>query len=809
MADSKETVIPISIEDEVKTSYLNYAMSVIVSRALPDVRDGLKPVHRRILYAMHEMGVRSNQPFKKTGRIVGDVLGKYHPHGDMSIYDALVRLAQDFSLRYPLIQGQGNFGSIDGDPPAAMRYTEARMTRLAEEMLRDINKETVDFGPNYDDSLKEPKILPAAFPFLLANGGSGIAVGMATNIPPHNLREICNAIAHYIDHPEDPVEELMRHVRGPDFPTGGTIYGLKGIREAYTTGKGRIVVRARFTLETTKSGKEMIVITEIPYMVNKAALIMRIAELVKEKNLDGISDLRDESDREGMRIVIELKKGVSPKIILNYLFTHTQLQVNFGVNNLALVDGRPKTLNLKELIAYYVLHRKEVVTRRSQYDLRKAEERAHILEGLKIALENIDEVIAIIKSSSNVEIARNRLMERFQLTTVQAQAILDMRLQRLTSLETKKIIEELEQTLALIAELKDLLSSEQKILQVVKKEILELSVEYGDDRRTMIFPEEIEGINIEDLIQREDMVVLLSSRGFINRVPVTSYRLQSRGGKGASSTALREEDYITHVFVASTHDYILFISTEGKAYYLKVHEIPEGSRNTRGQHLKTLISISPNEEIAAVVELSQFSDSSYILFATSRGVIKKVTTSDFENARTRGILAIKLDAGDKVVKALLSDGKQELLLLTRKGRALRFHEENVRPMGRSSRGVQGIRLSTGDELAGAVLVEPNKQVLLITEFGYGKRLEFDSFQPHGRATGGQIAYKVTPKTGEVSGGISVSEDAEIVIITSYGNALKLRAKEIPLQGRAAHGVRIVNIDQPDFVVGVDITQAEP
>jgi DNA gyrase subunit A len=805
VAESKETVIPVAIEDEVKTSYLNYAMSVIVARALPDVRDGLKPVHRRILYAMHEMGVRSNQPYKKTGRIVGDVLGKYHPHGDMSIYDALVRLAQDFSLRYPLIQGQGNFGSIDGDPPAAMRYTEARMTKLAEEMLRDINKETVDFGPNYDDSLQEPKVLPAAFPFLLANGASGIAVGMATNIPPHNLHEICNAIAHYIDHPKDPVEELMRHVKGPDFPTGGTIYGIKGIREAYTTGKGRIVVRAKFTIETTKSGKDMIIITEIPYMVNKAALIMRIAELVKEKNLDGISDLRDESDRDGMRIVIELKKGVSPKIILNFLFTHTQLQVNFGVNNLALVNGRPKTLNLKEMIACYVDHRKEVVTRRSKYDLRKAEERAHILEGLKIALENIDEVIAIIKSSGTVEIARTRLIERFHLSEIQAQAILDMRLQRLTSLETKKIIEELEETLALIAQLKDLLSSEQKILQVVKKELLELAVQYGDDRRTMIFPDEIEGLNIEDLIQREDMVVMLSSRGFIKRIPVTAYRLQGRGGKGSSSTVLKEEDYITHVFVASTHDYILFISSEGKAYYLKVHEIPEGSKNSRGQHLKTLISISPNEDIAAVVELSQFSDSTYLLLATRKGVIKKVTTSDFENARTRGIMAIRLDSGDKVVKGLLTDGKQELLLLTRKGRALRFHEDNVRPMGRSSRGVQGIRLSSGDELAGAVLIEPKKQVLLVTEFGYGKRLDFECFQPHGRATGGQIAYKITPKTGEVSGGLSVKEEDELVVITSQGNALKLRAKDIPVQGRAAHGVRMVEIEQPDFVVGIDIT----
>jgi DNA gyrase subunit A len=808
VAEEKGKVIPISIEDEVKTSYLNYAMSVIVSRALPDVRDGLKPVHRRILYSMSEMGVRSNQPFKKTGRIVGDVLGKYHPHGDMSIYDALVRLAQDFSLRYPLIQGQGNFGSIDGDPPAAMRYTEARMTKLAEEMLKDINKETVDFVPNYDDSLKEPKVLPAAFPFLLANGTSGIAVGMATNIPPHNLREICNAIAAYIDDQTISIEGLMKYIKGPDFPTGGIIYGLNGIREAYETGKGRITVRARFTIETNKSGKDVIIITEIPYMVNKATLIMRIAELVKGKNLDGISDLRDESDRDGMRIVIELKKGVSPKIILNYLFIHTQLQINFGVNNLALVDGRPKTLTLKEMIAHYVAHRREVVIRRSRYDLRKAEERAHILEGLKIALDNIDEVIAIIKASGTVELARNRLIERFSLSEIQAQAILDMRLQRLTSLETKKILEELQATLALIAELKALLASEEKILSVVKTELLELSAQYGDDRRTEIVPEEVEGLNIEDLIQREDMVVMISSRGFIKRIPVSSYRIQGRGGKGASSTVLKDEDYITHVFVASTHDYILFITSEGKAYYLRAHEVPEGSKNSRGQHIKALLSISPNEEIAAVVEISQFSKSTYILLATSKGVIKKVTTSDFENARTRGILAIKLDPGDKVVKAVLCDGSKELVLITRKGRALRFHEENIRSMGRASRGVQGIRLSPGDELAGAVLVEPERQMLLVTEYGYGKRVEFENFQPHGRGTGGQIAYKVSPKTGEIIGGISVTDDSEVVIITSLGNALKLRVKDVAMQGRSAHGVRLVNIEQPDFVVGVDITEGE-
>jgi DNA gyrase subunit A len=804
----KGKVIPVSIEDEVKTSYLNYAMSVIVARALPDVRDGLKPVHRRILYAMSELGVRSNQPYKKAGRIVGDVLGKYHPHGDASIYDALVRLAQDFSMRYMMVQGQGNFGSVDGDPPAAMRYTEARLTKLAEEMLRDIGKETVDFIPNYDDSLQEPQVLPAALPYLLVNGASGIAVGMATNIPPHNLTEIAEAIAACIDNPAIDVRGLMRHVKGPDFPTAGIIFGRKGILDAYTTGRGRITIRARFTIETTKNGRDVLIVTELPYMVNKKLLIERIAELVREKNLDGISDLRDESDRSGMRMVIELKKGVSPKIILNYLFTHTQMQVNFSVNSLALVGGKPRTLPLKEMIEHFVAHRREVIIRRSKYDLRKAEERAHILEGLKIALENIDEVIAIIKASGDVETARTKLMERFALTEIQAQAILDMRLQRLTSLETKKIIEELQATLALIAELKALLASEEKILETVKTETLELAAQYGDARRTEIVVEEIEEFNIEDLIQKEDMVVLISNRGFIKRLPFSAYKTQGRGGKGSSATILKDEDFINKIFIASTHEYMLFITSEGKAYFLKVHEVPEASRASRGQHIKALLSISANEEIAAVVSLAAFSDETYIFFATSKGVVKKVRTSDFSNARTRGIAAIKLDAGDKVVSALLTRGKDDIMLITRRGLGLRFSEEAVRFMGRSSRGIKGLRLLGGDELACAVTVIPEERLFVVTAQGHGKRVEYASFQPHGRGGKGVIAYKTTEKTGEIVGALSVTEDAQIVVITSQGNAIKLKVKQITTQSKTAQGIRIVNIDQPDFVVGVDKAEKE-
>jgi DNA gyrase subunit A len=804
----KGQVIPVAIEDEVRESYLNYAMSVIVSRALPDVRDGLKPVHRRILFAMDEMGLRYDRPYKKCGRIVGDVLGKYHPHGDQSIYDTLVRLAQDFSMRYPVVDGQGNFGSIDGDPPAAMRYTEARLGRIAAEMLKDINKETVDFGPNYDDSLQEPLVLPAALPFLLVNGSSGIAVGMATNIPPHNLREIAEAIVATIDNPKLPFKELGKIVRGPDFPTAGIIFGIQGIRDAQETGRGKITVRARVSLETSKTGKDQLIVSELPYQVNKANLIVRIADLVKDRKIDGISDLRDESDRHGMRVVIELRRGSIPKVVLNQLFTHTQLQANFGVINLALVDGRPRELSLRQMIDYFVLHRKEVITRRARYDLRKAQERAHILEGLKIALDNIDEVVAIIKKSQNVDTARGNLIRRFKLSELQAQAILDMRLQKLTSLETRKIVEELKETLERIKYLKALLASEKKILGVVKEETLELAKAHGDDRRTEIVAEEVEEINIEDLIAKEDMVIVISNKGFVKRLPVSAYKRQGRGGKGSSSTRRTEQDFVERLFIGSTHDYVLFITSEGKAYWMKVHEIPEAARTSRGQNIKTLLAISNNEEITSIASLSEFGEDTFVFMTTLKGVVKKVRTSDFGNARTRGIVAINLDGGDKLVSAMLTRGKADVLLVTRKGLALRFNEDSVRSMGRASRGITGIRLTSGDELAGVAAVEKDGELFLITEYGYGKRTEFGAFSRHGRGTRGQSCYKVAAKTGEIVGVLTARKKDDLMCITSQGNTIKLRLKEIPVLGKAAVGVHVVNIEKPDLVVSIALAAKE-
>jgi len=795
-------VIPVAIEDEIKESYLNYAMSVIVSRALPDARDGLKPVHRRILHSMNEMGLRANQAYKKSGRIVGDVLGKFHPHGDQSIYDALVRLAQPFSMRYPMVNGQGNFGSVDGDPPAAMRYTEAKLHAAAEEMLRDIKKETVDFAPNYDDTMEEPAVLPAAFPYLLTNGASGIAVGMATNIPPHNLAEIGEAVCALVDNPEITDDEICDVVSGPDFPTGGIIYGRKGIREAFKTGRGRVVVRARFTIESTKTGRDRILVNEIPYQVNKAALITRIADLVRDRKLDGISDLRDESDRNGMRIVIELKKGVSPKIILNHLFAHTQLQVNFNVNALALVDGRPETLSLRRMLECFVGHRKEVILRRTRFDLRKAEEREHILIGLKIALDNIDEVIKIIRESKNVERANSALQNRFELSEVQAQAILDMRLQKLTSLETQKIIDELEAVRALIRELRGILESEQKVLDIIKQETRDIAERYGDERQTEIVPDEIESIDIEDLIQKEDMVVVITNSGYIKRIPLSAYRVQGRGGKGSNSASLKDEDFVSQVFIGSTHDYIMFVSTAGKAYWLKVHEIPEASRTARGQHVRGLLQVSGDEELAVAVSLTEFREDRYLFLATRHGVVKKVRSSEFSRAKTRGIAAINLQDGDSVMTAMLTSGGDELFVVTRHGRGLRFAEDSVRPMGRPSRGITGIRLAAGDELAGAVVVNHEEHMVLLTEYGYGKRTAFEAFSPHGRGTRGQIAYSTNDKTGEVVGVLSVKEQDELLAITSQGSAIRTAIETVSVQSRATTGVRVVNIERPDYLVGV-------
>lgn len=801
--EDNDRIIPIAIEDEVKESYLNYAMSVIVSRALPDVRDGLKPVHRRILYGMNEMGLRNERPNKKCARIVGDVMGKYHPHGDASIYDALVRLAQDFSLRVPVVQGQGNFGSIDGDPPAAMRYTEAKMAKVSEAILRDIKKDTVDFGPNYDDSMQEPLVLPTAFPFLLINGASGIAVGMATNMAPHNLIEVCNAINAIIDNKEISIEELLTHVKGPDFPQGGIIYGLKGIREAALTGRGKITVRARCTVDEIRANKEAIIVTELPYMVNKANLIVKIADLVRDKKIEGISDIRDESDRNGMRIVIELKNSVSPKVTLNLLFNHTSLQSNFNVNNLALVNNTPQLCNLKDMLTAFIDHRVDVITRRTIFDLKKAKDREHILVGLKIALDNIDEIIQIIKGSNNVNLARASLMARFDFSEIQAQAILDMRLQKLTSLETQKIIDELEEILKLIAYLEGLLADTNKIFEVIKEETTDLSEKYGDERRTEILNEEINGMIMEDLIEKEDVVVLISHRGFIKRIPLTAYKEQARGGKGSNSVKLKDNDYLEHIFIASSHDKMMFVTTLGKAYWLKVYEIPEGTRGSRGKHLKTIFEFLPEEEITTTVHIDEFSENTYLFMATEKAVVKRVSTYAFRNAKTRGITAIVLDEGDKLIKAELTSGDDDVMLFTKNGKGLRFHESKVRAMGRNSHGVRGIRLSdNNDILVGVSIKKENEQVFMISEKGFGKRTEFEEFNPHGRGTQGQKAYNVTAKTGNLISAISVNDSDSLICMTTFGKTIKLSLSDVSILGRNALGVKIVNIADDDALMGI-------
>jgi len=801
-------LIPIPIETEVKRAYIDYSMSVIVSRALPDVRDGLKPVHRRILYSMEEKNLRYSGPTRKCAKIVGDVLGSYHPHGDASVYDALVRLGQDFSLRYPVIHPQGNFGTIGGDPPAAYRYTEAKMARLAESMVEDIKKDTVDFIPNFDDSTQEPTVLPGKFPFLLANGSSGIAVGMATNMPPHNLREIAQAVSAYIDNPDITIDELAKYIKGPDFPTGGIIFGKKGIRQAFKTGRGKILVRGRFNIEVDKKGKETIIFTEVPYQVNTTALVAKIGELAREKVIEGIAAVNDEtSDRAGLRLVIELKRGAIAKVVLNQLFSKTALQSSFGVINLALVDGRPQTLTLKQLVGYFVAHRQEVVTRRVRFDLKKAEERAHILRALIVAIDNIDEVIKIIRGSRDTASAKNALMERFSFDDIQAQAIVDMQLKRLTSLEIEDLRKELQELELLIEHLKDLLAHPEKILALIKQETDELAEKFGDDRRTDIVSDEVEEINIEDLIKKEQMVVLVSNLGYIKRVPVTAYKRQNRGGKGSNSAALVEDDFIDQIFTASTHDYIMFITNEGKAYWVKVHEIPEASRTSRGSHIKSLLAVSSDEEITTIVSLKEFSSDTYLLMATAGGIVKKVQTDSFQNAKTRGIIAIKLDEGDKLVSAILTTGKDELMLVTRHGQALRVSETEIRDQGRASHGVIGIRLSGGDELTGALRINGGK-LLVMSENGYGKRVDFSEFSPHGRGTGGQKVYTITEKTGEVVGLLAVADDDEIVCITGQGKTIRVQVSSINVMGRAAQGVKILDIESPDQLIGLDVVARE-
>lgn len=817
------TVIKIPIEDEVKQAYIDYSMSVIVQRALPDVRDGLKPVHRRIMYAMDKLNLSSGGKTKKCATIVGEVLGHYHPHGDASVYDALVRLGQDFAQRYTTVTPQGNFGTIAGDPPAAYRYTEAKMSKITEEMTSDINKETVDMVPNFDDTTVEPSVLPAKFPFLLCNGTTGIAVGMASNMPTHNLREVAGAIAAYIDNPEISIDELMTYIKGPDFPTGGIIYGREGIKKAYRTGRGRITIRSKFTIETDKKGKERIVFTEVPYGVNTTNIIKRINELAENKVIEGIADANDEtSDRVGMRLVVELKKNAITKIVLNQLFAKTDLQSNFGVINLALVpqqkDGlrydepqlqlpnvylKPQVLTLKQLIEQFVNHRDEVITRRTIYDLKVAKHKMKILQALITAINNIDEVIAIIKSSRDTEEAKLRLEKRFDFDDEQAQAIVDMPLKRLTHLLIEDLQNQIKELQSLIDHLEDLLAHHEKIRQIIKDETNELAEKYGDDRRTDIVADEVEQINTEDMIKEEEVVVLISKLGYIKRVPLTQYKAQSRGGKGSLSATLIEGDYINQIFTATTKSYITFFTNEGKVYWIKVHEIPEASRSSRGSSIKSLIQLNPDEEISTIVTMSDYRDDEYIFMATANGIVKKCVTTEFANAKTRGVIGIKLRDGDKLVSAIMTSGKDDLMLITRRGQALRLNEESVRPMGRASSGVTGIRISTGDELAAALRVNENLDALVLTEKGVGKRVDFAEFSNHGRGTGGQRIFGNVDGKGEIIGAIAVSEKDEVICMSGQGKTLRVKASAISKQGRGSSGTKVICIDEPDYLVGFD------
>lgn len=819
------TLIKIPIEEEVKKAYIDYSMSVIVQRALPDVRDGLKPVHRRIMYAMDTLHLASGGKTKKCATIVGEVLGHYHPHGDASVYDALVRLGQDFAQRYTTVTPQGNFGTIAGDPAAAYRYTEAKMSKITEEMVADISKNTVDMVANFDDTTKEPSVLPGAFPFLLCNGTTGIAVGMATNMPTHNLREVAAAICAYIDNPEISIDELMKYIKGPDFPTGGIIYGREGIKKAYKTGRGKITIRSKFTIETDKHGRESIVFTEVPYGINTTNIIRRIKELVRDKQIDGIVGANDESsDRTGMRLVVDLKKGAITKLVLNQLFAKTDLQSNFGVINLALVpqekDGeprynepgyltlpqtylKPEILTLKQLIFHFVKHRDEVITRRTIYDLKVAKHRMHILEALITAINNIDEVIKIIRGSETTETAKLALEKRFNFDDEQAQAIVDMQLKRLTHLQIEDLQKEIKELQALIDYLQGFLDDHNKILETIKIETRALAEKYGDDRRTDIVADEVEQINVEDMIKEEDMVVMISKLGYMKRISVTQYKKQSRGGTGSNSASLVEDDYVSQLFIGSTHDHILFVTNIGKAYWIKVHEIPESSKNARGTNIKSLIAIGADEEITTVVTLREFREDQYLFMTTSNGIVKKVQTSEFSNAKTRGIIGLKLRDGDKLISAIPTDGESEVLLVTRRGKALRFSEKDVRCMGRASSGIKGMKLSEGDEIAGAIKIEPNDSILLLTEKGFGKRVKFENFNPHGRGTGGQKIFGKTEERGEIVGILAVSDKDEIVCMTSQGKTLRVTAETITQQGNQSTGVKVVKISDPDFLVGFD------
>jgi len=811
MSDNNDEILPfeqpiaVGIEDEMKRSYLDYAMSVIIGRALPDVRDGLKPVHRRVLYGMWESGNRSDRPYKKSARIVGDVMGKYHPHGDTAIYDTVVRMAQDFAMRYPLVDGQGNFGSIDGDNPAAMRYTEVRLTKLAEEMIReDIDKETVDWGPNYDGSETEPMVLPARVPNLLVNGASGIAVGMATNIPPHNLREVIDALMMLIENPEVTIRELMTVVPGPDFPTAGFIHGLEGIRSAYTTGRGIIQLRARAGIETNaKTERQTIVITEIPYQVNKARMIERIAELIREKKIEGISDLRDESDREGIRVVIEVKRDAVAEILLNSLYKMTQMQTTFGIILLAIVDNQPKVMTLKELLHHFLNHRKTVIIRRTRYDLRKAEERAHILEGLLKALDHLDEVIATIRASQTPPEAKANLMSRFALSDVQSQAILDMRLQRLTGLEREKIVNEYKELMVLIERLRAILGSDQLVLEEIKRELAELRDSYGDKRRTEIIPE-THDISIEDMIADEPMVITVTKSGYIKRSPLSLYRAQARGGKGRTGMVTKDDDFVEHLYVATAHSYILVFTESGRVHWLKVHEIPETGPAAKGKAIVNLLNLEPSERLATTVAVREFRDDRYLVFATQNGTVKKTALSAYANPRVGGIIGIYVDAevGDRLLAVRETDGQKDILFATAKGFSIRFPESDVRSMGRATYGVKGIELRPGDRVVTMEELDPQGQVLTVTERGYGKRTPVEDYRLQGRGGLGIINLKVTPKTGEVVGVRYVTPDEGLMIITQEGMIIRLNVSGVREVGRSAQGVKLMNIHSDDCIVAV-------
>lgn len=801
MEVKKERIIPIYIEEEMKDSYIDYSMSVIVSRALPDVRDGLKPVHRRVLFGMHELGVRPGTPYKKSARIVGEVLGKYHPHGDTAVYDTMVRMVQDFSLRYPLIDGQGNFGSLDGDAPAAMRYTEARLMPISEELLRDLDKDTVDFVPNFDESLKEPKILPAVLPNLLVNGSSGIAVGMATNIPPHNLNEVVDALAALIEKPESKIDDLKKIIKGPDFPTGALIYGVEGIDEAYRSGRGRIIVRARANIETGRSGKNFIVITEIPYMVNKANLIEKISALVEERKIEGITEVRDESDKDGLRVVVELRKDAQAHVILNQLYHHTQMQVTFGVIMLALVDGAPAVLNLKQMLQHFIDFRHDVVVRRTKFDLDKAEKRAHILEGLKIALDHIDEIIELIKKSRDPETAKNGLMRRFKLSEIQAQAILDMRLQRLTGLERKKIEQEYLETIKLINQLKAILASKSKRMQIIKDELLSLKEKYGDERRTEII-RKIEEFSIEDMIAEEDMVITISHFGFIKRFPVSGYRRQSRGGTGSSGATTKEDDFIEHLFVASTRQYLLIFTNRGRCYWLKVHEIPQAGKGSKGRSIVNLINIGSDEKIAAIVNVRQFDDEHFVVMVTKKGLVKKTVLSAFGNPRKGGINAINIRSEDDLIDAKITDGSQEIVLGTYFGKAIRFLESDVRDMGRQATGVSGITLAKGDYVVGMVTARSDTTLLVITEKGFGKRTPLKEYRLTKRGGKGIVTVNTTDRVGKMVSIKDVGEDDDVMIITTSGNVIRQSVKKIRETGRATQGIRLIKLTEKDQIADV-------